>query len=205
MSQNILIVDDDICLAYAIQSYIASDNKKIFIVHDSYIAFELLSLYSFDLVISDIAMPHMNGYQLLSMIRLDDRLSTIPVVFLTAKGMTNDRVKAYELGCTAYLTKPFHPLELLAVLDNQLSYSSNTQELDFRRYGAMKKGKNINLTHREESVLALLMQGMMNREIAEALSLSIRNVEKHVSRLLFKTGARNRTELSQIFFYSQGE
>lgn len=206
MSQNILIVEDDICLAYAIQSYIASQDRKIFIVNDSLVAIELLYLYSFDLVLSDISMPKINGYQLLSIIRLNVRLSIIPVIFLTAKGMTKDRVKAYQLGCTGYLTKPFHPAELIAILDSfstisdhmtiisPFNFSSNLTLVNLLKAA----NKRLILTRREKSVLILLVRGMMNKEIAQMLNLSLRNVEKYVSRLLFKIDARNRTELVQM-------
>ena len=214
MSQNILIVEDDICLAYAIQSYIASQDRKIFIVNDSLIALELLYLYSFDLVLSDISMPKINGYQLLSIIRLNHRLSIIPVIFLTAKGMTKDRVKAYQLGCTGYLTKPFHPSELLAILDNisiivdhmmiitPVKFSFNSSYVS----ALQASNKGIVLTRREKSVLILLVKGMMNKEIAQMLNLSLRNVERYVSRLLYKTDTRNRTELAQMLTTSlEGE
>ena len=55
------------------------------------------------------------------------------------------------------------------------------------------------LTYREKTILELVLQGMMNKEIASTLSLSLRNVEKYVSRLLFKTSTRNRTELVKHF------
>lgn len=199
MYKYILIVDDDIDLAYAIQSYLSSKEKKIFIVDNVIAAVRLLKLYPFDLVISDVMMLNYSGYDLLYYLRLTQVFSHIPFVFLTAKGMTFDRIKGYDLGCNVYLTKPFHPSELLSVIDNLLypfainnNFVTEDTQIKRRIYG-------VKFTFRELSVFRLLAKGMTNKEIANSLNLSLRNVEKYVSRLLSKTQTRNRTELAQFF------
>lgn len=200
MYKQILIVDDDICLAYAIQSYISSDERKVFVVDDVSAALKLLQLYQFDLVISDIMMPKINGYEFLKKLRLDPKLFNIPVILLTAKGMTIDRIKGYDLGCNVYLTKPFHPSELLSIINNilvNLNDRLKFQDLKIRQ-NLNSEEKIYNFTAREVSILNLLAKGMTNKEIASNLSLGIRNVEKYVSRLLSKTNTRNRTELAKI-------
>ena len=199
MYNYILIVDDDVNLAYAIQSYLSSKERKIFIVDNSFAAIKLLNLYKFNLVISDIIMPNHSGYDLLSYLRLNNHLSSIPFIFLTAKGMTSDRIKGYDLGCNVYLTKPFHPSELLSIVNNllySLVLSNKTFDESINKSYSVE---DFNLTFRERSILGFLMKGYTNKEIARTLSLSIRNVEKYVSRLLSKTGKRNRTELAQFF------
>nr|YP_010471031.1 hypothetical protein N4M48_pgp161 [Synarthrophyton patena]UVF62860.1 hypothetical protein [Synarthrophyton patena] len=206
MHKQILIVDDDICLAYAIQSYLSSDKRKIFVVDNSRSALQLLKLYRFDLVISDIMMPNINGYELLAILRSDTQLCKIPVILLTAKGMTDDRIKGYDLGCNAYLIKPFHPSELLSIINNILinfNYCKNLQEFESLPCTSITEilyssDIMIDFTSREISVLQLLVKGMMNKEIASVLNLGIRNVEKYVSRLLNKTKTRNRTELAKL-------
>nr|YP_010728748.1 hypothetical protein P6G74_pgp182 [Phymatolithon calcareum]WEA76920.1 hypothetical protein [Phymatolithon calcareum] len=206
MYKQILIVDDDICLAYAIQLYLSSDEKKIFIVDNPNSALQLLKLYPFDLVISDIIMPTMDGYEFLTQLRSDSSLFKIPVVFLTAKGLTVDRIRGYDLGCNAYLTKPFHPSELLSIINNIFN---NLNSLRDSKERLLVKNSKIDqltslsnnwrcFTSREISVLRLLIKGMTNKEIASSLNLSIRNIEKYVSRLLSKTKTRNRTELAQL-------
>lgn len=199
MCYKILLVDDDICLAYAIQSYLSSKDKNIFIVDDSSIAIKLLNLYDFDLVISDIMMPFMDGYEFLKEVRHDMRLSKIPFIFLTAKGMTSDRIKGYNLGCNVYLTKPFHPSELMSIVNNILSSKNLLLKVNSLTNDSSQIISNsiLDLTNKERSVLELLAKGMMNKEIAVRLKMSQRNVEKYVSRLLNKTSTRNRTELAR--------
>ena len=201
MYKYILIVDDDISLAYSIKSCLRAKEKKIFAVNDAITATQLLSLYSFDLIISDVMMPHYNGYDLLYYVRLNQDLCRIPFVFLTAKGMTSDRIKGYGLGCNIYLVKPFHPSELISVVDNLLSFQNTHKTILFRQ--SKEETFRIKMTFRELSVLRLLVKGMTNKEIADNLSLSTRSVEKYVGRLLSKAKARNRTELAQLFLLSK--
>ena len=196
MYRYILVVDDDISLAYAIQSYLSSKKKKIFVVNNSVMAIKLLTLYKFDLVVSDIIMPKYSGYDLLLYLRFGKGFASIPFIFLTAKGMTVDRIKGYDLGCSLYLTKPFHPCELSSIVNNLIGSSVSQDESYFYKDSTYF---NINLTNRESNVLSLLVKGYTNKEISHTLSLSIRSIEKYVGRILNKTGTRNRTELAQFF------
>lgn len=198
MYKYVLVVDDDINLAYAIQSYISSSKRKIFIVDNAVAAIKLLNLYNFHLVISDIMMPNYNGYDLLSYLRLDMDLSSIPFIFLTAKGLTVDRVKGYDLGCNIYLTKPFHPSELLSIVNNLLSLSHKSSSIPNDETKRKIFVKDFYFTRREYDILQLLVKGQTNREIASFCGMSIRTVEKYVSKLFNKTGTRNRTELAQL-------
>jgi DNA-binding NarL/FixJ family response regulator len=118
--------------------------------------------------------------------------------------MTQDRIFGYKLGCHAYLTKPFDPEELLWIVKSLLMNLSFKNTI-FTDASSHKSAFLYNLnskefTYREKTILNLVLKGMMNKEIAHELALSIRNVEKYVSRLLSKTGTRNRTELVQYFY-----
>ena len=156
-----------------------------------------------DLVISDIMMKDLNGYDFVRLVKLDKLLIHIPIIFLTAKSMTNDRIKGYDLGCNAYVTKPFDPRELISIIHNLFSYNEllKANFLSNNRVSSMSSNlyKIFSLTSREKKVLIFLSRGYMNKEIAMVLNVSIRNVEKYVSRLLAKTNTRNRVELVRLF------
>ena len=163
-------------------------------------------------------MPEVDGYQFLEKLRDDPRFQSIPVVFLTARGMTSDRIKGYNAGCDAYLPKPFDPEELEAIVNNLLerrkvnekagSDSAKLEEIaqeirELKEQLGQQQNNltttpppiKIDLTPREQSVLDLVAEGLMNKEIAARLETSVRNVEKYVSRLFSKTGTNSRTEL----------
>nr|YP_010904159.1 hypothetical protein REQ00_pgp015 [Caulacanthus ustulatus]WCH57410.1 hypothetical protein [Caulacanthus ustulatus] len=197
--KRILLVDDDIFLGQSISLYLVSKNFSVFFANTVTDALNELDQEIPDLIITDIMMPNLDGYNFLQMIRSNSLLYKIPVVLLTAKGMTNDRIKGYDAGCNAYLIKPFDPNELFAIINNLLNFRLFPEHvIDVRKQSTDSLPFVKMLTNKEVDVLKLVMKGCRNREIADFLNISIRSVEKYVSRLLSKTSTRNRTELTQF-------
>jgi DNA-binding NarL/FixJ family response regulator len=218
MSGHILLVDDEPGLREAVQAYLEDSGFVVQVANNARDAWQMLEQTTPDLVISDIMMPQVSGYEFLKQMREDVRFLNLPVVFLTAKGMTKDRIEGYNAGCDAYLSKPFDPDELVAIAENliarraiqSVTANSNTSEMNdlagqLAEIKALLKQKpainvtpppiKIEFTPREQSVLELVVEGLMNKEIAKRLGTTIRNVEKYVSRLFSKTGTSSRTEL----------
>ena len=213
MSAQLLLVDDEPGLREAVQAYLEDSNFQVDVAANAVEGWEKLQQKTPDLVISDIMMPQVDGYQFLQQIREDPRFKSLPVVFLTAKGMTMDRIQGYNARCDAYLPKPFDPEELEAIVKNLLvrrAETAGTTDLDdiarqlaeirgiLQQKGAIAQTPSpikLDLTPREQSVLDVVAEGLMNKEIARRLETSVRNVEKYVSRLFVKTGTNSRTEL----------
>jgi DNA-binding response OmpR family regulator len=137
MSGHILLVDDEPGLREAVQAYLEDSGFAVQVASNARDAWQLLEQTTPDLVISDIMMPQVSGYEFLKQMRGDVRFLNLPVVFLTAKGMTKDRIDGYNAGCDAYLSKPFDPDELVAIAENliarramqSVTANSNTSEL----------------------------------------------------------------------------
>ena len=218
MSGQLLLVDDEPGLREAVKDYLEDSGFKVKVASNAREGWELLQQTSPDLLISDVMMPQVDGYQFLKQVREDPRFKRLPVVFLTAKGMTGDRIQGYQAGVDAYLPKPFDPDELVAIVENLLERRAANQTTEdgappdiaelanqIAQIKAILTQKNaiasspspikIDLTPREQSVLNLVTEGLMNKEIARRLQTSVRNVEKYVSRLFSKTGTNSRTEL----------
>nr|YP_009654458.1 hypothetical protein [Pleurostichidium falkenbergii]QCH39745.1 hypothetical protein [Pleurostichidium falkenbergii] len=201
--KKILLVDDDENLCNLLSYYLISFNFSVNSVHSVSNALANLKQNFPDLVISDIMMKDLNGYDFIKILKLDEYFAKIPFIFLTAKGMTVDRIRGYNLGCHGYLTKPFDPKELIAIIYN----ISNHSQISDRNYLVQSKisfvsSKHVssfNLTNHERNILRLIIEGYMNKEISVTLDLGQRNVEKYVSRLLSKTNTRNRVELIKLF------
>ena len=218
---RILLVDDEPGLRTAVQTFLEDEGFEIFIAVDGEDGWEKAQTIFPDLIISDVMMPRANGYALLKKIREDEKLGGTPVIFLTAKGMTLDRTEGYLAGVDDYISKPFDPDELAARVKNVinrherlLKEAARFADIDVSKMAkqiteikSMLTDQNqtnpenkINLpsfTPREASVLQLVAEGLMNKEIARQLETSIRNVEKYVSRLFIKTGTSSRTELGR--------
>ncbi|MBD2231815.1 response regulator transcription factor [Phormidium tenue] len=214
---NILLVDDEPGLREAVQAYLEDSGFTVRAASNAKEGWDLLQQETPDVLISDIMMPQVDGYAFLAQVRDDIRFKGLPVLFLTARGMTTDRIQGYNAGCDAYLSKPFDPEELVAVVSNLMGRRA-AQTIDagdipdiavmarqieeikamLTQKGGIAKVTSdirIDLTPREQSVLDLVAEGLMNKEIASRLETSVRNVEKYVSRLFSKTGTNSRTEL----------
>ncbi|APB34705.1 two component LuxR family transcriptional regulator [Gloeomargarita lithophora Alchichica-D10] len=207
MTHHILLVDDEPGLRQAVQAYLEESGFTVTAVANAQVAWEFLQNQKPDLVVSDVMMPQVSGYEFLKQLRDDARFQHLPVVFLTARGMTKDRISGFRSGVDGYIAKPFDPEELVAVIGNLLRKNepqptdmaqelAEIKALLARQGGTItKEPLDLDLTPRERSVLELLAQGLMNKEIAHRLETSVRNVEKYVSRLFSKTGTNSRTEL----------
>lgn len=218
MSAQLLLVDDEPGIRVSVKEYLQEvGGFTVQVASNADEAWQMLQQKTPDLVISDIMMPKVDGYQFLKQLREDPRFKTLPVVFLTARGMTTDRILGYQAGVDAYLAKPFEPDELIAIVENLLGRRTATSgettsstELEQiaqqiaairamldQRHGITQTPPpiRIDFTPREQSVLDLVAEGLMNKEIARRLETSVRNVEKYVSRLFSKTGTNSRTEL----------
>ena len=216
---QILLVDDEPGLRNAVKTFLEDEGFEITVAVDGEDGWEKAQQFFPDLIISDIMMPRCNGYALLERVREDERLGGTPVIFLTAKGMTLDRTQGYLAGVDDYISKPFDPDELAARVKNVISRQERLlkEAAKFADTDVSKMAKQIteirtmltnnnpknngdnittpNFTPREASVLQLVAEGLMNKEIARKLETSIRNVEKYVSRLFIKTSTSSRTEL----------
>nr|WGH13770.1 hypothetical protein Ycf29 [Lophurella pseudocorticata] len=201
--KKILLVDDDQNLCALLSSYLVSFNFSVNSVNNVRNALADIKEDCPDLVISDIMMQGLNGYDLIKLLKLNTSYVDIPVIFLTAKGMTTDRIIGYNLGCHAYLIKPFDPKELIAIVDNvfnQVHLLRKSALVNHCKLFIDSKLFNLfDLTQGEKNVLMLVIHGYMNKEIAISLDVSQRNIEKYVSRLLNKTNTRNRVELIKLF------
>nr|UAD87898.1 hypothetical protein [Gracilaria textorii] len=202
MKKTILLIDDDINLLNSMASYLISEGFIIHITTNVCNVLNNLTIIQPDLIITDIMMPNMDGYELIKRIRSTKNWYQIPIIFLTAKGMTQDRILGYNLRCNAYLAKPFYPEELIAIINNifqQIEFYKTNINHSIQKVENKKQNSIFDsLTTKEYKVLILVSKGYTNKEIANKVNSSIRNIEKYVSRLLNKTKTRNRTELAKL-------
>jgi DNA-binding NarL/FixJ family response regulator len=151
------------------------------------------------MIVCDIMMPEMDGYALIENIRKNPRTSWIPVLFLSARGQSQDRIKGLNLGADVYMVKPFEPEELVAQVESSLK---QTNRLLLHSDGgddstSIQVPASVELTPTELKVVQLVARGLANREIAIQMNVSQRTIESHVSNMLGKTGLSNRTELAR--------
>lgn len=161
---KILIIEDERLLAESIKDLLKSKGFEVEAVYDGISGQEYAELGIYDLIILDVMLPGMNGYQLAKRIR-NMRCGT-PILMLTAKSSLEDRIEGLNAGADYYLTKPFHSPELLACINallrrqgiqvNELVYGHTA--LDLSSATLICGRKSIRLSAKEFDVMRLLMQ-----------------------------------------------
>jgi DNA-binding NarL/FixJ family response regulator len=199
--KKLLLIDDDPNLILLVKDYLEFRGYDVITAENGREALEILESSTPDMIICDVMMPEMDGYSLVSTIRSEPKTSWIPVLFLSAKGQSQDRVKGLNIGADVYMVKPFEPEELVAQVESSLKQASRLiQHKDSK--GGLDGPKiqvpfDVELTPTELRVVQYVARGMANREIADELNVSQRTIESHVSNMLGKTGLHNRTELAR--------
>lgn len=200
-SKKLLLIDDDPNLILLVKDYLEFRGYQVMTAENGREALDILEQNIPDMIICDVMMPEMDGYALVNHIREEPRTNRIPVLFLSAKGQSQDRVKGLNQGADVYMVKPFEPEELVAQVESSLNQIKRWQQ--GRPMGLDGGGPTIHVPHHVEltptelKVVQLVAKGMANREIAEKLKVSQRTIESHVSNMLNKTSLNNRTELAR--------
>lgn len=198
MPLTILVVDDDPAICLVLTDYLEMSGYGVVSAQNGQQAWTFVQQYRPHLIVTDIRMPQMDGFELMRQVRKQPAFRLMPVIFLTSKTDTCDRIQGYRAGCDLYLPKPFELDELGAVIRNLLDRSQLVQsELNIQAQApqAADLTLDLDLTSREQQVLGLLTEGLSNAQIGEHLHLSPRTIEKYVSKLLQKTETSNRAEI----------
>ena len=202
---NILVADDDLELCQLLTEFLTSEGFDITTSNDGQQALKQAMAGDVDAVVLDVMMPLLGGFDVLRELR---KVSTVPVIMLTAHGEDMDRILGLELGADDYLPKPFNPRELSARLRAILRRVQNIDEslnpieiddlvLSHSRRQVSVGGKEIILTGTEFGVLEILLSppgelvskaDLCQRALGRPLERYDRSIDMHVSNLRKKLG-----------------
>ncbi|MDX2479767.1 MAG: response regulator transcription factor [Desulfuromusa sp.] len=231
---RILVIDDDIELCELLRDYLSGESFTVEAVHDGKQGAEQALLSDYVLVVLDVMLPGMNGFDVLRKIR---ESSKVPVIMLTARGDDVDRIVGLELGADDYLPKPFNPRELVARIraiqrrvEAAAPNSSSTSKMVELKVGDLvlyttnrtvkRAGEPIELTSVEFNLLEILLaragevisrDDLVEKVLGRRLSAYDRSIDVHVSALRKKLGhfegntERIRTIRSVGYLYSLPE
>jgi len=205
---KILIADDDIELCHLLKEYLEQEAMQVQLVHDGAMAIETVQRLTFDLLILDVMMPQMNGFEVLKQLRKSDEIA---IIMLTAKGEKVDQIVGLEMGADDYIAKPCDPRELVAriraVTRRSVNKEPSNGELDkicLDDLILLKKSREvfiadnrIELTSTEFDFLVLLTEkagALVSREslsqnvLGKRLQSFDRSIDMHISNLRKKLG-----------------
>ncbi len=178
---NILVVEDEKKLARVLLLELEYEGYQVTTIHDGREAMDLISEQDFDLILLDVMLPGLSGMEILRRMRKDEQLT--PVILLTARDATYDKVSGLDLGANDYITKPFAIEELLARIRAQLrnNQGQSKQEsnqiklkdliIDEVQYQTTWQGESVELTKREFDLLVYLAKNA-NRVLSRDQLLS---------------------------------
>ena len=201
MAKQLLVVDDDPGLLLAVSDTLRAEGYEVVTARRGSEALVRVAEALPDLIISDIRMPGMDGYAFARQLRNTPRTALIPIVFLTAMSETESRIEGFRTGVDMYLTKPFEPEELLAVIKAILTRIERTHAEIAKTMGNVTDRfvvQDEDLTESEARIAAAVARGLSNKEIAAELQLSVRTVENHISHILDKKHFTNRVEIARF-------
>jgi len=211
---RVLIIDDDLELCELVTEFLGSEGFVCESVQDGESGLTKVANESYALVVLDVMLPGLNGFEALRRIRRSERSARLPVLMLTARGEDVDRIVGLELGADDYLPKPFNPRELVARIRAILRRAQTEKaeasasleklslgdvELDRGTYSVYRGGEPVELTIVEFELLALLLQSAGRVITREELVKSVlgrqfnpfdRSIDMHVSNLRKKLGHR---------------
>ncbi len=166
MARRVLVVDDERLIVKGIRFSLEQDGMEVDCAYDGEEALSLVSQHSYDIILLDVMLPKINGFEVCQQIR---EVSDVPVIMLTAKSEDMDKILGLEYGADDYITKPFNILEIKARIKAILRRSSRTPdketptkitypgfELDCESRSVRVNGRDVNLTAKEFDVLELL-------------------------------------------------
>lgn len=207
---KILVVEDEKAISDLIVFNLKRNGYQCTALYDGKSAADLLEDNTFDLILLDIMLPEINGYELMEYIRP----MGIPVIFITAKASLDDKIKGLTSGAEDYLVKPFEIAELLARIHIVLRRYNKTEnqlifkdiEVDVENRLLTKAGNEVKLTPKEFDLFVLLLRNINMTLFKERIFESIwetewqpesRTVDLHIQRLRKKLGLKD--ELKTIY------
>ena len=207
---RILVVDDESDVTELLQYRLEQEGYHVATLNSPLASIAKVREFEPDLMLLDIMMPDLSGIQLCRIVRADPSMKDIPIIFLSARGEVEDRIKGLEAGAEDYLSKPFNTNELLLRVSKMLSRSGSLKEparqsrieiagvvIDEDLHQLTVDGKNVILTATEFRLLKLLMERKGRVQTRDNLLVSVwhydvdietRTVDTHVRRVREKLG-----------------
>ncbi len=205
---RILIVEDDRNISQLVKYNLEKADYPCVVTITGEQALEVLDQQAIDLIILDIMLPKMDGFQTCKQIKKNQRLASIPIVMLTARGEEVDRIVGLELGADDYIVKPFSPRELVLRIDAILRRGKPQEErkdiltigrlkVDLPRHKVTLAQKEVTLTAMEFKLLVLLVHRKGRVQTRDQLltdvwnldaDVTTRTIDTHIKRLRQKLG-----------------
>ena len=202
MKKKILVIEDEKKLAKIIKNFLEKNNFEVADLYDGEDAIITAETFNPNLILLDWMLPGLSGLEICRQIRSNKSINKVPIIFLTAKGEEEDKLRGLDTGADDYITKPFSQIELIArikallrrseptMFDEMLTYK-NTIAMDLKKHRVKRNGKNVRLGPKEYQLLKLFLENpgrvfsrdqLLDRVWGD-INVEPRTVDVHIRRL----------------------
>ncbi len=188
---TILIIEDHAALRQNLIDLLGLEGHRVLSAADGVSGLELAREKRPDLVLCDIMLPGLDGWEILAALRAEPATAALPFIFLTAKGDAADVRAGMRQGADDYLAKPFTRVDLLDAISTRLQRSAQ-QRVFAPNFSSSAPLERLGLSPREAEVLLWMAQGKANPEIALIVGCSAATVKKHALHIFEKMGVEGR-------------
>jgi two-component system alkaline phosphatase synthesis response regulator PhoP len=204
-NERVLVVDDDKAVVRLMRGYLEQAGYQVVVAYDGQNALHILQREQPDLLLLDLMLPDLDGYEITRRVRSDPRLAHIPIIMLTARVADEEKIVGLELGADDYVVKPYNPREVVARVRANLRSRGETQrspqkrilragelELDCGRHQAFLAGVEVILTATEFNMLRALMEAqgyvltrseLMRQALGNDFAGMERTIDSHMRNL----------------------
>lgn len=217
----ILIVEDNVDMLNFLAEELA-ESYRIETADNGRSALKKVEQMAPDMILSDVMMDEMDGYELFKAVAANERFRTIPFLFITAKSSQLEKIARLSEGALDYINKPFDMNELKARVDTILRYRAQQKNIGMQAAIDLLHGhlnspdqlesskwkffdaqcRKYKITEREQQIIKLVSDGQEYKEIAVQLYISIKTVNRHIQNIYEKTAVSNKIELLKLLFES---
>ncbi|MEM9859397.1 MAG: response regulator [Bacteroidota bacterium] len=182
MKPKIVVVEDNIAVGTALADLLSKHNFEAFVARDGFAALDLVHRVQPDLIISDIMMRGINGYEFLARLRGDTRTEFIPLILLTARADVDSKLKGLELGADAYLTKPYEFKELYLKIINIIEMQEKITAHALReKYSEFESEQDLFISKIEQILDDnLVNQHFRTEDLAAEMNMSLSTLQRKV-------------------------
>jgi DNA-binding NarL/FixJ family response regulator len=194
-SLSILAIDDEPVNLMMLEVFLRPRCQQLWLETDIDSALVLAQTQKPDIILLDILMEKMDGYEVCQHLKANSDTAHIPVIFLSSLASAVDKVKAFQLGGVDYISKPFDIDEVIIRVENCMRWYQQVQQKQI--VSVSEKTEKINISHlstRELEILKLYALGTKRSEIAEQLCISSNTVKSNLQRLFTKLNINNRVQ-----------
>jgi DNA-binding NarL/FixJ family response regulator len=192
---TLLVIDDEPFNLSVLNEILNQQCHHLFLETDSEAGLVLAKAEQPAIILLDILMGKVSGYDVCRRLKSDKKTLFIPVIFLSSLSSGSDKAKGFEAGGVDYITRPFQVEEVIARIENCLRLHQKFKQTNLMTVQQQQKLiAHYQLTHVEVKVLSLYARGFQRNQIGQQLFISENTVKSHLKNLFLKLGIKNRTE-----------